>query len=55
MKTFIVWLVELITFNHIRGQHLYGQPSLRWWYTGTDKHQHGGWIFLSRQWFAQYK
>lgn len=51
-----VAFVELITFNRVRGQHFYrpARPSLRWWYTGTKRFGHGGWICLNFNWLRRF-
>lgn len=59
MKRAIIAVVEFFTDGRIRGQHFsihdkkcFGfQPSLRWWYTGTKRFRHSGWVYLSRRWF----
>lgn len=52
----IVWLVEFITFNRVRGQHHYdAAPSLRWWWTPWTYHcKHSGWVCLSLSWMRRY-
>lgn len=56
MKRLIVKLVSIITLNKVRGQRpMHSQPSLKWWWTPwTYKYQHGGWIYLSREWFKRF-
>ncbi|HLZ49116.1 MAG TPA: hypothetical protein VKP61_00055 [Candidatus Acidoferrum sp.] len=56
MKKAIVAIVEFVSAGRIRGQHCFTpfQPSLRWWYVGTRRFQHGGWIFLSRSWLRRF-
>lgn len=55
MKEAIISLVECLTLNRVRGQHKYGKPSLRWWWTPwTYRFRHSGWIHLSFSWFRRY-
>lgn len=55
MKECIVWVVEKLSRNHIRGQHAFGKISLKWWWTPWTYHfQHGGWILLNLKWLKEF-
>lgn len=57
LRSGIVAFVEFVSFGRIRGQHYFRPfwPSLQWWYTGTKRFSHSGWICLSWQWYRRFR